>query len=205
MVQVTAPTAAGYLGSGDSAITSTQQVVPSEMLTVWRELHVEIDSMPAMPTVVETPDNVSFTTANSLGAGQLDKVFVAGSSFSGTDNFYKGGLLKLSSGMAFEITGSSNAGSTFTGITLTLNRALTAAEIAALPAGGIVLDDDGRYMPPSMGAPLPRYDLISDPFIATYAAACIQVKHTPALNPNKLIPWDAYEGPNLRFFAEFSG
>ena len=192
VVQVDNPAGNGFLDSGSSPITGVTRCSASEMLTVWRELHVEMDSMPAPPAVIEAPDNVPFAATTWRGPAQPNRVFVWGNGFSSSPDFYAGGLISLKDGTSFEIT--SSTASNQVGAEFTLDHALTAAEANSFAWKGVVKDDDFRHIPASFGALLSRYDLINNDVIACYMVSYILLKPVQDLNTNKLVVWDAYEG-----------
>jgi len=76
VLQVSNATAAGYLDCDSETFPRNFSGVASPMLTVWRRLHLEIDSMNAVPETKPEPDHMNVTrlawTALSKG-GRWEK------------------------------------------------------------------------------------------------------------------------------------
>ena len=70
VLQVADKEADGYVPSGDQAPAGFNGVV-SPMLTVWRKLHLEIDSMEAVPNPKPEPDRKQFINAEVLGTNEI--------------------------------------------------------------------------------------------------------------------------------------
>ena len=214
-VQTENPLADGYLNSGYEGI---RKLVPytnlfsSEMLTIWRQLSVEIDSMPTPPALLSAPDNIPFQAGFAVwqGSGNPDKVRCPMNLLSYESDFYVNGVLELQNGDKFKIIGSeSNHWNTTT--MLKLDRALTPLEGSLISSSaGTLKDDDGiRWPVNDLGPMLPRFDLISDPstqnlIVARFIPAYILVKPIVWLNTNPTVQWEQYHGPesdNNKFVA----
>ena len=155
----------------------------SPLLTVWRKLHVEIDSMNADPETYpeKWPDLnrvlVDTVSANSPEAGQ--STILVEEPFSGPDtDFYEGGLFD---GLWLVISNSVAPGEE----ELVVDGVLTQEQIDAVIGQEVYMcDDDGVGQ-------LPSYPSLSGFVADAFKPAYITVEAmSDALNPNKLVDFD---------------
>jgi hypothetical protein len=173
----------------------------SQMLTAWRKLHVEVDSMSAEPTTVsarnpdwdgfapiEIADGTATTTFDGVGMAQ------GGPLAAGEIDHYEGGALSFTvPALDYPVLDNHsyfNSGWGGTRSIIHCNGGTTPGQEADLLAGpaGTVRDDD----PISGQLPL-LYSVGSDPFIlATYRASYIEVVQDDTLNPRRQVQFDLH-------------
>jgi hypothetical protein len=179
----------------------------SPLLTVWRKLHVEVDSMSAEPTTQsERSPDWDWFDAITVSSGQATTIFTGlGSGFqgglaAGEVDHYEGGTLSYTTpARVFPIRFNQSV------LVNGENRAEIRADGTISPAEepqilqniGDVRDDD-----PASGQFPFFYSVSTDPFIrAAYEPAYIKIEQNDALNPNRLVPFD----PHLEDFELQTG
>ena len=160
------------------------------MLTVWRKLYLEIDSMAAVPSPREAPDEALAVGNywNSDATGQLTLLIGWEGSSAGSNqpDFYEGGTVSNGTMTLNIVHGTSN--------TLTVQESLTQQEKDSFITHGLrVKDDDDKYLAELGLTPvLPKDsqdgDIVSG-IMAKFAPAYIQVEDANALNMNQILPF----------------
>ncbi|MEO0454343.1 MAG: hypothetical protein AAFY98_09420 [Verrucomicrobiota bacterium] len=197
-VQVTDPAATGYLGP-DEDDTPTPA---SPLLTVWRKLHLEVDSMEAPPekTQRESPDNITETgiswALDTPNAGR--STLTIDGTLPENENFYSNGEI-VSGTTRFPIY--SNADNLISNDTIVINGVPSATEQAKFIGQSFeVIDDDDLYISTlSLPDPIPQHGnstSIIEAIMPRYAEAYIELvdANDLNLNPNKTIPFSSNEG-----------
>ena len=173
----------------------------SKMLTVWRKLHVEVDSMSAEPAIVSarSPDWDEFDPINVLDGAEtttFDGVGMTqgGPLAAGEVDHYEGGILTFTTpSLDYPVLDNHSYFNSDWGGTLSkihCNAGTTPQQEAELLAGppGTMRDDD-----PISGQLPVFYSVGSDPFIlATYRASYIEVVQDDTLNPRREVPFDPH-------------
>lgn len=195
-LQVTAP----HFGGGFVEGNSFQQPrnfsggIVSPMLTVWRKLNVEVDSMDKPPTFYG-PDKLRMIgrewVLNAPKPGQsvlhLDSAGL-GVLMPPSYDFYEGGTITAGE-TTLEIARSSQGG-------VVVNLLPTAEQQADFIGKQVILkDDDLENLPIDLLPILPRYNLINNRVIKKFIPAYILLRDasTPEENPRKLIPFRTNE------------
>lgn len=188
-VQVMDKNAAGYVPFGDKQPTSGFNGVVSPMLTTWRKLHIEVDTMEKWAGDKPSPDRVMVTGVS------WDKNNPSGNSvltLSGVpsvpDNFYAGGFIKVEN-LQYDITSSTgNTVKIFHGSNLPTDEQYNAF------IGSVELhDDDDRGAGNAMLDLLPQQNVINDKVKTTYAPAYIEIEEVPhntQFNARPTIPFE---------------
>ncbi|MEN8862002.1 MAG: hypothetical protein ABF315_02290 [Lentimonas sp.] len=183
----------------------------SPMLTVWRKLHIEQDSMEAVPTSGSEKNYMVGTIAGVATIEIFPGVFGAMIDLGTTnanyvdDEFVKGRLVIdgepefVSSGLPYyEVTDyqsgripSSSPGDNGDNALATVRRDVDSSVVGK---SFKLYDDDERGLPASHRPLLPRYDLISDEVKSKYKPAYISLidVDTLGLNPNKTVPFEKH-------------
>jgi len=192
-VQVTDPSANGYLGP-DEDDTPTPA---SPLLTVWRKLHLEVDSMEAPPekTQRESPDNITKTGVSwalNTPVSSQSTLTVDGTLEEDAD-FYAAGEI-ISGSTSFRII--SNTDNLISDDQIVIEGVPPGTEQALFIGQSfeIVDDDDWQVSDIGLPVPLPKHDSSGS------IAAAIQTKYSTSfikivdavdlnLNPNKTIPF----------------
>jgi len=186
-VQVADPTASGYLGPDEDDTPSPA----SPLLTVWRKLHVEQDTMQQVPV---TGSEKNFETGKidsitSLGSGQFELNLDV--SLSGGNNRYENGYIFID-GWRYDVV--SNDNNTFGGDDVIIEDD-SSGHMADLHASGVtgqafqIFDDDDQNIPSDYELPLPSsVDLITDVVREKYRPAFIELDTTMP-NATSLIPF----------------
>ncbi|HRQ87897.1 MAG TPA: hypothetical protein PLA50_03810 [Bacteroidia bacterium] len=203
-VQVDDPSGSGYIGPEESQ----SSVAASPLLTVWRNLHIENDSMDAIPSARTAPDHVGGLEIESVDT-YANRIKVAShSDLSKEDNFYQNGYIEKD-GAFFKIKSYEFSG--FIGFRKG-SFEVSPHEIGLFSGGDTisVFDDDDRKLPtsftvaqsageqwPRLG--FPRLDLINESVKSKYLPAFIEVVDAADLNlnPNTTVPFRANHVPEL--------
>lgn len=206
-LQVSDASADTFVTADDEQLSGfTGAGVASPMLTVWRKIHIEQDSMEAVPT---TGSEKNFEEGTITGATIVEifpGVFGATLELSGSfgsyvdDEFVKGRVeidgqsIYASGGDAygipyFEITNFDNDG------IITVRPDPGASVIGK---SFKLYDDDERGLPTSHQPLLSRFDLVTDAVSDKYAPAYITVIDADSLglNPNKTVAFEKNTGLN---------
>ena len=207
-VQVMDKNAAGYVPSGYKQPSSGFNGVVSPMLTTWRKLHIEVDTMEKWAGDKPSPDRVMVTGVS------WDKNNPSGNSvltLSGVpsvpDNFYARGFIKAG-GVQFNITSSTgNTVKIFHGSNLPTDEQYNAF------IGSVELhDDDDRSAGTTMldGSDLLAFyahgNVINDTLKKKYAPAYIEIEeapHTAGYNTRPTIPFQINAG-QLNLFTSLN-
>ncbi|MGB0743874.1 MAG: hypothetical protein ACPGSB_05045 [Opitutales bacterium] len=175
----------------------------SPMLTVWRKLHIEQDSMGPLPDPMPTHDqnilqNIVWGSVSTSGQTTID--LVASIPYSGTldNDFYRDGYTWPSGGnraSAYEVSSNARA---VGDQDITLIGSPTSSEQSTIVWN--IVDDDNRGLSAENLPVLSRLNLISDSVKLKYEPAYITVidVDTMGLNPNKIVDFDA----NLSWFEQ---
>jgi hypothetical protein len=209
-------------GLGFRRISDTQCKVPdefqTELLSLWRSLHIEVDSMNAVPAEKPSPDRYiaqgRMWQLNTPTIGQSTLTLRGRLPvFPRLDtDFYSGGLISV----FLTSPTSDNDIISSTACVLCLNDELVVdrsppqnqdyyANTYFVVNDFSVWDDDDRYWPPSLlnssSEILPKLDLITPVVSEKYAAAYIKLVDVEilGLNPNRIVPFDLYENPGSLF------
>lgn len=172
----------------------------SEMLTVWRRLWIEMDSMGGFGSSKPSPDatfavgeqwflNDPVSGQSTLRlTGRLPEVA----------NFYTGGFISnnITGPVSFDIVSNtdfffpSKDRITITGVPDNPQR------LQFLGYDFFVRDDDDRYLPSSFTPPLPRLDLLTAWVEDRYKPAYIQLEDGVAWNSNSTVPTELNSDPS---------
>jgi hypothetical protein len=168
-----------------------ERVKFTDMLTVWRKLTLEVDSMSTEPTTVSErkPDwdqivvnsVVVNQTAGTTTLNVTSRTTIFGGLQSGETNHYEGGTLTMP-GLPQPLLILDN-----TSNTVVADRVLSAAEIAAITGTeGTLKDDD-----PTSPAQFPFYPALSAFVVSAFQPAYVQITPLASLfNPNPTVVFD---------------
>lgn len=193
MLQVSSPGGQGFVTANHNAVSGFSGAI-TPMLTVWRTLYIETDSMAAPTTPRDSPDRVDAVGDHwgwdpYMGQNRA-QLFLAGSLPEG-NNFYQRGRLKAG-GAEYKIIESGSNSVTLSG------------SMQSFPSGFIgpveIFDDDDRDLP---GPPLPKTGLITQGLKDIYKRAYIDVRERTQ-NPNKTIPFKLYTSVVYPLLADSS-
>gem|GEM_PF-5812613 len=182
--QVTDPSGDGYLGPREDQAS----VAASPLLTVWRKLNLEMDSMQMWEGDKPHPDRnmnagIAWQEDDPSNPRLWSELLVTVEIPLGED-FYAGGRVK-SGGVELDIMGN-----TITSITVKHpngTEPLTQTQKDAFLGVFEMFDDDDSGL---SGDPLPRLDLIDDEVKSKFRPAYIEVEEVDeSLNPNRTIPF----------------
>jgi hypothetical protein len=191
-LQVSGP-GSGFVTADSSAVSGFNGAL-TPMLTVWRKLHIEVDSMAAPTAEKESPDRVLATGDHwdwdaSSGMNR-PRLYLAGSLPEG-NNFYERGLLKAG-GAEYRIFESGT------------NWVSLASGPTSFPSGFVgaveILDDDDRGL---AGVPLPHMTVITQGVKDIYKRAYIDIVPR-STNPTTSIPFKQYTSVVHPFLADSS-
>ena len=185
------PTADGFVPANDSQVINFGGVI-SPMLTVWRKLHVEVDSMAAVPTSGSQANfqtgTISGYQANVPTTGQSTIHMSTRTDFAGVDDQCENGRLEINGFAPLKVISNTYA-------------TLETFVVDGTPGTNIIgqtfkiYDDDDRFLS-TLGLPpaLPKDDEstnIIEGLRAVFFPAYIDVTNANAegLNPNKEIPF----------------
>jgi hypothetical protein len=206
--------AATTLGAVDLAVLNNNNVRPnnsqvavfggviSDVLTVWRKLHVEIDSMASVPPQQPAPDQVLFTGSlwdlTPLGDGKsLLKIYSPASGLV-LDEFYQNGSIQ-SGTTVFHVDSSDSLGLGWHDLIIPAEPS-AAEQVAFVDADNTLCDDDGYCLPPSFSPPLPKLNLITDKVREKYFPAYIYVEQVAdSDNSNKTITFHLNTSTGILF------
>lgn len=190
-----------YVKADDSQISYSfsKFIKLSPMLTVWRKLHIEQDSMDAVPHengIAREPDTDIIVPQNYLASASTTRNYAASTVVPelGWDpvdvDFYQDGWMKYHS---WKIAG--NNDSAFDD-DIFLKLILTTAQYSGDLHGQAVRihDDDGLGLTSENLPELPRFDLLTDSVVSKFYPAFIQIIDVAELdlNPNPLVDYDNY-------------
>ena len=193
-LQVMDKNAESYIGGDSNQQPNGFNGVVSPMLTSWRKLHIEVDTMTKWQGDKPSPDRVmvagvSWQKNNPLGSSVLT---LSGNLPEGND-FYAGGFIKSGNTM-FDVTASTeNSIKIFHGS----QNQPSEAEYNAFIGPFELHDDDDRAAAFNLFDALPRYNAIT-PFVRqTYAPAYIEIEevpHSAEFNARPTIPFQINTG-----------
>lgn len=176
-LQVTNPGGQGFVTPDDKSVSGFNGAI-TPMLTVWRKLHIEVDSMQALTPPKASPDRTTATGDHWGNNGPYNVLHLA-SSLPGGEEFYEGGKIK-SGGIEFKIVQNDA-----TSITLQSNPTQSQKE-AFLGSFEVVDDDDS-----GSGHPLPNANLITPGVKDKYKYAYIDIVPRTT-NQTPRIPFELY-------------
>ena len=184
VLQVTNPGGQGFVTPDDKAVSGFNGSI-TPMLTVWRRLHIEVDSMEAVTTPKGSPDRVDAVgdhwVTDTSGLQHRQRLYLADSLPEG-NNFYERGRLKAG-GAEYKIYESGS------------NWVSLISEVQSAPAGFIgpveIFDDDDQGLP---GPALPKTGLITQGVKGKFKRAYIEIVERNH-NPRKTIPFALYSHP----------
>ncbi len=171
----------------------------SRLLTVWRRLHIEHDSMGAVPTPKPSPDRRSLSTGIVWHVGSM----LGGDGTVIPDTQWQYSVLELSAQVpgdaGFYDGGRIAQGAQTFPIRKTIGKFI---EVKALPTFAqqflfigrsfLIFDDDDDLLP--AGVSLPYYSLVGPLTVSRYERAYIELGVVPAgLNPRPLVPFSLNE------------
>ena len=195
LLQIETPNAPGYIKPNSDAVPRLSGAV-SEMLTVWRKLRIELDSMEAIPDPKPYPEQASPKALSWSSDGKTLRL--APDSLSTPVDFYKNGYAIVGE-TRFKIVANpydvelapGGGGQILRHHFLTFED--TAAQSAiTLNAPVTIVDDDLQGLPSDFDPILPRRNLINNKVVAKFVPAYIQlVVADDGLNPNNEIDFDA--------------
>ena len=193
VLQVTNPGGQGFVTPDDKSVSGFNGAV-SPMLTVWRKLHIEVDSMEAVTNPKDSPDRVDAVgdhwATDTSGLQNRQRLYLAGSLPEGS-NFYERGRLKAG-GAEYMIV---ESGSDW--VTLSTS-------VQSVPPGFIgpveIYDDDDRGL---AGPPLPKPSLITQGVKDIFKRAYIAIEERTQ-NPTKTIPFKLYTSVTHPLLADSS-
>jgi hypothetical protein len=196
-LQVANATATSYVSwDSDQQVPAAEfGGVLSPLLTVWRKLHVEQDSMPAPSddhtnnpqrnfetgTIVDAPASVA-------GSSPAQYKFHLDVDLSGGNNRFEGGRILIADKL-YDVVRNENR--VFGGDEITIlddpANPITAISGGAAGKAFYLTDDDGRYLDPGVND-LPRTDLVTDAVRAKFVPAYIEVD-TAVANATVSVPF----------------
>ena len=185
-LQVSDSDASGYVSPDDQQVSGFNGGI-SPMLTVWRKLHIEQDSMMAAPNPKPSPDQVRATGSywERLAA---QSILHLSAELPKAANFYQGGKIKSGS---VEFDFFENTAATIT-ILHGKSNVPTSAQFDAFIGQFDVFDDDER----GTGPLLPNHELITEGVKAKYRKAFIELVNVePSRNKNKIIDFAVNASP----------
>jgi hypothetical protein len=192
-VQTTDSTLATYLGP-EAAQTGNAPATP--LLTVWRRLWVENDSMDCIPT--DPPPN-SYMRNDLSSDIENPLIEQASLNTSGTDTLFvlqpisdPSSFVQLDNGHI--IVGNSNYGITGTGVVGEDHVVSVAGNHTTDTVGASyrLYDDDAYGL---ANIPLPRTDLVDDVMKRAFRPGFIEVMETGTFNTQKLVPFSRNHAP----------
>jgi hypothetical protein len=180
----------GYIAGDTDQQPDGFNGVVSPMLTTWRKVNIEVDTMLKWQEDKPSPDRVMASAASpqwqvnvpNLGKARLDTTALPGPA-----NFYENGYIKKGS-IEFDII--ENTSST---ITINFNAPTSSPPMDQLNqflTGSFeVYDDDAIGLTQD---PLPRSNLINAEIKKMYVHAYIDIEEVgPDLNPNRELPYES--------------
>jgi len=186
VLQVANPSAPGFVTADDQQVVGFNGKL-SPLLTVWRKLHMEVDSMaagPFLPENKESPDRIVATGHHWEKDYFGGDVLHLSTNLTEDINFYSGGYIKAGNVALMIWTNGAN--------TITIdNRFFGAAtsDQKNLFIGPIeIYDDDDLWVEEKL---LPNWTLITPGVKKTYSQAYIDIVERK-INPNKSIPFENY-------------
>ena len=196
-LQVSDASADTFVGAGNEQVSGfTGAGVASPMLTVWRKLHIEQDSMAAVPDPLPSYDQNTFDditwgqTSTSTGQTAIDLVASVPYSATLKDDFYRDGYAWPTGGnrsSAYEIYSNTRLLADYT---VTLIGEPSSAQQSVLAWN--IVDDDSRGLSADNLPVLHRLNLISDSVKQKYEPAYITIVDVDelGLNPDKIVAFD---------------
>ena len=187
-LQVTDATLPNYVQPNDEQVVGFIGRI-SPLLTVWRKLHVEVDSMQQWTSLKPSPDRTTavgdFWQANSPNP-TITSTLTLGSALPQGNNFYSGGY--ISSG-AVNLEIATNTDSTITVLNPNGSTPLTVQEKEEFLNGEFdVFDDDGAGL---TMAELPKASLINDEVKKRFRRAYVEVEEvTPSPTTRSQLPFE---------------
>lgn len=178
VLQVTNPSGQGFVTPDDKSVSGFNGAI-TPMLTVWRKLHIEVDSMQALIPPKASPDRTTATGDNWGTNGPFNVLHLA-SSLPGGENFYEDGKIK-SGGIEFQILQNDA-----TSITHKSANPSQSEKNAFLGSFEVFDDDDS-----GTGHPLPYANLITQGVKDKYKYAYIDIVPRTT-NPTPDIPFELY-------------
>ena len=183
-IQVTSPGEIGFL-KPSSEIPQGFKGAVSDMLTVWRSLSLEFDSM-ATPPAGDFP--LDKQTVVGLQWPSSSQVIAA--SLGVPDDFFESGIALVGGG---QLCISTNAPSA-----LTFSAPVDAATQALMTNHAFtIVDDDGRGLPADYSPLLPRQLPITDQLRARFVTSYIELRDVGSLNTSTEVPFEANAVPTL--------
>jgi hypothetical protein len=183
LLQVSNSTIAAYVTPDDSQIVGSNTVT-SPLLTVWRKLNVEADSLGAIPTPKPSPDTVS-ATGNSwsmLSGGRAKLHF--SESIPGDDQFYAGGFIEAGS-YKWRIFDSDESS-----VTINPAQPPSAIELNSFIGTVLISDDDDIGLSEDVLPQMPPSEIVTDAVKKWYSPAYIEiVEVSSSLNSTPIIPF----------------
>jgi hypothetical protein len=176
VLQVTNPSGGGYVKPSDGQSRSFTKGLISEMLTVWRKLHVEQDTMKLID-IIGPEKNYEVASIDSISPAAGAKFVInVDRNLPGGDDRFKGGQLSIE-GDAFEVI--SNENNLFTGADITVADNASGAMASRYASGQLglitLIDDDRRNGLPEAELPVDITDDFIDSYvIGQYASAYIE-------------------------------
>jgi hypothetical protein len=172
---------AGYVGPDEKQQPSNFNGVVGPLLTVWRKVHVEQDTMVAVPNPKPSPDRQVATNgvwgSVPVGSGSITTLTCDVPQSVAAD-FYGGGRV-VAGGVDYRLKelGAHDAG---THLTLKFTGSLSASDQAAIGTSSIQLyDDDDKPLPSGWSALLPHPTLIDNNIKAAFQPAYIDLTDQP--------------------------
>jgi hypothetical protein len=193
-VHVNNPGGVGFIDGSSNQQPPGFAGVVSPMLTVWRKLYLEIDTMTGVPSPRPKPDDsiatgMSWTGSPDGTTWTLNVQWASGGHGTTVEDFYKGGTVALGS-LQMNIIGSGP-----TSLLIQETPDETSKFMFIAPNLRVTDDDDKHLDKLGLPKPLPmdarNGDIVSG-IMGKFAPAYIQVEVTNALglNPKKTIPFE---------------
>ncbi len=200
-IQVTSPGTSGFLKpSGDFPVGFTGGV--SQMLTVWRTLHLEFDSMSAIPIGDNKPDRVTsilglhWSSDRQLDVVRLDEQ-AAPYDLGVEDNFYRHGFAIVGN-QTLELDGNIGSSLIFTQPVDQATQGLMKNQLFT------ICDDDLRGLPSDYMPLLPKQIPITDKLRARFVTSYIELTDVGALNLTTEVPFEDNHVVSLGGLLNFS-
>lgn len=194
-LQVMDKNAAGYIAGDTDQQPSGFSGVASPMLTTWRKLHIEVDTMTKWQGNKPSPDRTTATGTSWAADGTRRSTLTLSAALPQGADFYAGGFIK-SGAVQFDI-----AGNTTTTITILHPGGATPPTEAELNSfigqQFEVHDDDDRGAGNTLLDLLTQANVISADVKKAHAPAYIEIEevpHSPEFNDNPTIPFELNAG-----------
>lgn len=201
-LQVSSPSAAGYIAGDSNQQPSSFNGLVSPMLTTWRRLHIEVDTMTKWQGNKPSPDRTTATGTSWATEGNRRSTVTLSAALPKGADFYAGGFIK-SGATQFDITNNTTT-------SITIHNPGGTTPPSQLELNGFigqtfeVHDDDDRGSGNSILDMLPQANVINADVKKAYARAYIEIEevpHSAEFNANPTIPFELNSGTLVNPFT----